>query len=449
VQVRLGHAERQPSGRLGWPANYGVDQARLYFPRTLSRFGHARRACLLAAVALGGCGGSSRPSIQLSVTPRTSLADRAVDIRLAALAPRERVRLIASARGAGGEWRSEAVLRADRRGRVDVARRPSLGGSYGGVDAMGLFWAMRPPASVPGASPGLLERTTLRAVAAGRSPAVAVVRRQDEARGERERLVPLRGHGFTGYFVSPGQVGRRRPAVVVIGGSEGGFANRLLARLLAAHGYPALAIAYFRAPGLPQTLRAIPLEYFARAARWLATQPGVDPGRVWLRGGSRGAEAALLVAAHYPRLIHGVIAEVPSSVVNPASDVLAPAWSLRGKPLPYVHDPLSDDPSPRNRAAIIPVERIRGPILTVSGQLDSVWNSHDYADAIMARLARHHYRFLHRDLDYPDAGHGVGYAVPYVPGPDPEYNNLGGTRAANAAARDRSWPVILRLLRDR
>src|SRR5262249_8350399 len=80
--------------------------------------------------------------------------------------------------------------------------------------------------------------------------------------------------GFAGMYVAPaGAVGR--PALLVFGGSEGGLSTVPLAELLAAHGYPALALAYWRLPGLPETLSGIPLEYFANALHWLARQPQV------------------------------------------------------------------------------------------------------------------------------------------------------------------------------
>jgi hypothetical protein len=60
------------------------------------------------------------------------------------------------------------------------------------------------------------------------------------------------------------------------------------ASLLAMNGYPALALAYFAAPGLPATLAGVPLEYFARAVRLLRAQPGVDSGMYWCRA-RRGA----------------------------------------------------------------------------------------------------------------------------------------------------------------
>lgn len=83
------------------------------------------------------------------------------------------------------------------------------------------------------------------------------------------------------------------------GGSEGGLADTIpWAALLASHGIPALALAYFDGPGLPCALNDIPLEYFVKAIRWMRRQPEVDPTRVWLFSGSRGTEAELLVAAH-------------------------------------------------------------------------------------------------------------------------------------------------------
>jgi hypothetical protein len=76
--------------------------------------------------------------------------------------------------------------------------------------------------------------------------------------------------------------------VLVFGGSGGGLTTSMAAALLAAHGYPSLALAYFKVAGLPQSLHDIPLEYFTSALRVLRAQPGVDPAMSWSPG-SRGA----------------------------------------------------------------------------------------------------------------------------------------------------------------
>src|ERR671930_100727 len=167
----------------------------------------------------------------------------------------------------------------------------------------------------------------------GRTVARTTIRRRWRTAGVR---VLSAGGGLYGELNLPSGPGRRA-AALVIGGSEGGLSAAGTAELLASHGYPTLALAYFREPGVPQELRDIPLEYFARALRRLRALPDVDPRRVVVIGTSRGGEGALLIGATYPRLVHGVVALVPSNVVNPSSPGgRGPAWTLHGKPLPRV-----------------------------------------------------------------------------------------------------------------
>jgi dienelactone hydrolase len=191
---------------------------------------------------------------------------------------------------------------------------------------------------------------------------------------------------------------------------------------------------------LPQELQNIPLEYFQSALRWLAQQPGVDPGKLVVAGGSRGGEAALLLGTVYPELIHGVVSYVGSSVVwgtrysfgapNPEEA----SWTLGGQPVPFATG--FDDAQ-----AVIKVERIAGPILLVSARLDDGWPSSIMADKIVRRLQEHQ-RTDYTSLVYYEAGHAVGAAIPNVPvgawG--------GGTLAGDAHARADSWPKLLAFL---
>ena len=113
----------------------------------------------------------------------------------------------------------------------------------------------------------------------------------------------------------PPTTGRRGPAILALGGSEGGEAgSKYLARQLNKHGYGVLALAYFQADGLPQLVQELPLEYFDRAIAWMKSQPQVDPSSMGIYGISVGAETALVVAARHPEL-KAVVAGVPSSVV--------------------------------------------------------------------------------------------------------------------------------------
>jgi dienelactone hydrolase len=222
--------------------------------------------------------------------------------------------------------------------------------------------------------------------------------------------------------------------VLVTGGSEGGLDPfvRLAASLLAAHGHPALALAYFGEPGLPAQLRNIPLEYFRRALEWLRARPDVHGRRVVVEGASYGGEAVLLIGATYPALVRGVVALVPDDWVDTSPGIGGyPAWTLHGKPVP---------------SGAIPVQRIRGPIFAVGGGDDQLWPSGQHVADLMRDLGGRGPRPTL--LVYPHAGHAVGAIVPYVPTFTHVHSpygllELGGTRMADEHAREDAWPNLL------
>ena len=96
--------------------------------------------------------------------------------------------------------------------------------------------------------------------------------------------------------------------------------------------------------------------------------------------------------------------------------------------------------------AAIAVERIRGPLMLVSGEDDQMWPSTRMADAIVARLTAHGRSFEYSHFSYAGAGHFSG---------PPSFNahvgggsfDLGGAAEANAAARNDSWPRVIDFLR--
>jgi dienelactone hydrolase len=100
-------------------------------------------------------------------------------------------------------------------------------------------------------------------------------------------------NGLVGELYTPAGPGPVRGAILVLGGSEGGLGGASPeARDLARHGYAALALAYFGAPGVPDALTNIPLEYFKTALDFLRDRAGVDPHRIGIVGTSKGGEAA-------------------------------------------------------------------------------------------------------------------------------------------------------------
>ena len=121
---------------------------------------------------------------------------------------------------------------------------------------------------------------------------------------------------FANFFLA--KRSGKRPAILLLGGSEGGLQPGGGGPIgpLIAEGYDVLYLCYFGCPGTPPQLANVPLETFDRGLAFLRAQPGVDPKRIAIVGGSKGAEAALLVASRDPKL-KAVVAGMPSSVAWP------------------------------------------------------------------------------------------------------------------------------------
>lgn len=267
------------------------------------------------------------------------------------------------------------------------------------------------------------------------------------------------------YF--PARGAGPHPAILLLGGSEGGLAGELRAQalLLQGEGYSVLQLAYHNAPGKPAKLKNVPLEDFYRGLDWLKKQPGVDPARIGIVGYSKGAEAGLLVATRYPG-IRAVALGMPSSVVwdgmsgeNYMLGSFSSSWSEKGEPVPHLaYKGQPDDRGlmavfegglkelDRNRAAIIPVEKYRGKLLLVCGEDEKLWPSCPMAGQI-AQRAKAGGAADPVVLRYKDAGHAVMGAPFTDAAAAKKWSKLGGTPEGNTAARIDSWPKIVAFLK--
>lgn len=267
------------------------------------------------------------------------------------------------------------------------------------------------------------------------------------------------------YF--PAQGSGRSPAILLLGGSEGGLGKDMhaLALLLQAQGYHTLQLAYHNAPGKSAKLKNIPLEDFYKALDWLKRQRQVDPNRIGIVGYSKGAEAGLVVATRYPG-IRAAVLGMPSSVVwdgmsgeNYMVGSFSSSWSEKGEPLPhlaYKGRPGADGLMPvfvnglkevnANPAAVIPVEKFQGKLMLICGEAEKLWPSCPMTDQIVARAAKNAAP-APIVLRYKDAGHGV-MGAPFTDAKTRRsWTQLGGTEADNAAARADSWAKIRAFLR--
>lgn len=84
--------------------------------------------------------------IRLRILPSVRcLFDKLVQLKVEGLAPHKPVELRSKVvDDSGVTFKASALYKADETGEVDVCRASSLGGSYTGVEPMGLFWAMAP-----------------------------------------------------------------------------------------------------------------------------------------------------------------------------------------------------------------------------------------------------------------------------------------------------------------
>ncbi|XP_071479271.1 acyl-coenzyme A thioesterase 2, mitochondrial-like [Diadema antillarum] len=107
----------------------------------------ARRTCRL----LAGFNGfklfhSRAPAIE--VYPQVGMMDEQVIIGASGLEPRQQIILRSSVKSECGKYsfQAHATYEADNLGRVRVSEQPSLGGTYSGLDPMGLLWGVVPDA---------------------------------------------------------------------------------------------------------------------------------------------------------------------------------------------------------------------------------------------------------------------------------------------------------------
>ncbi|WP_313459762.1 acyl-CoA thioesterase/bile acid-CoA:amino acid N-acyltransferase family protein [Stenotrophomonas sp.] len=405
--------------------------------------------------------------------------DRVPQIRVTGLGAAEPVELRLDMHDARGQrWQSRALLRADLEGVMDTAVAAAEQGTYRGVDASGLIWSMQPesgdgsPSPMPQRmQPGALTfapvTMQLTAYRNGRVLGEHTLLRHLSAAAVTAREVRIGGVTARVYLPGPMDASRPlHPAVITLGGAEGGIDTAsAYAAWLASNGYVAVAVAYYRVPGRPKDLIDVPIEPVLQAVDWLQRQRGVDAERIGVMGGSWGGIVAMAAAAHDPR-IRAVVSWVGSPApfrgisrdVPPADfrGVDRPALSYRGQSLGYLpFDEGADWSRPTLQQAqvleqaMLPIERINGPVMLVAGGDDQLGDS--------ARMAAVAQRWLRerRTLPQPDevayfadAGHLITPFLqpttfrhqtgPYIP--------VGGTPEGYARADRESGSRVLGFL---
>ena len=385
--------------------------------------------------------------------------------------------------------RAEATFVIPNNGSLDLSQVTPKNGSYKRSDPRGLFWSMQPSSEPVGADRKPMEVFLKAHLVVNDKPsdnqliASSVIKFIDALPSVKSENVER----FPGAVFAVPSIGdlapTKRPAIILLGGSEGGAQVTRGAARLASYGFAVLALPYYSLPDwatrkaelptLPATFTDIPIERLNEARAWLQTRSDVDSTRIALYGTSKGAEFALLAGVHFA-WVTSIVAVVPTDVVwegwgiNIASATRS-SFSLNGKPFAFV--PYADfeqelkgfqtgeivrirRPHDNGRAANpqkvasarIPVEQIKGSVLLIAGQDDQLWNSGMMAQNIAERRAAQNLDTVL--LNYSDAGHflgGSGFS------PTTQYDvglsKAGGTPEGNARAQADAWPKTITFLK--
>ncbi|RLE19905.1 MAG: palmitoyl-CoA hydrolase, partial [Actinobacteria bacterium] len=338
-------------------------------------------------------------TLRIDADHADAMADEQVRLTISGARPSGQIALHSRlSMGDGDLWESELVFEADEHGQVDLASAAPISGPYTDPHPMGFLWSMsqtKIPDHTPKPELSLAPPIRVDVGVRGDEGGHAELTLTRRYLAEGVTRTEVRDRGLIGTLFEP-NVARPNPVVISLGGSEGGL-NEPRAALLASHGFSSLALAYFGVGHLPPGLREVPLEYFQTAFDYLTTEGICDPGSIAIEGGSYGGELVLLLAARFPE-VRCTIAHAPSGVLHSSVDVegtteATSAWSIDGRPLPFVQfgadavdwtkPVISLAPGYRAclehaddlGAATIEVENAVGPILMLSGADDQMWAS--------------------------------------------------------------------------
>lgn len=385
----------------------------------------------------------------IEVTPLEALFDEEVTIKISSLLANDEIKITGKMVDQFGNiWQSYAVFKANTDGEILVTEQIPIKGTYQSTDSMGLFWSMQKIGKVNKKKESSLTSMLVELAFFYKNELVhSVILKRNFISKEIARK-SIQKNGLVGTLFYPKDEHRRK-GMIYLGGSEGGLTERRAA-MIASHGYTVLALGYFGMETLPPELVEIPIEYVQHACNWLLSQEVVDSRLgITVIGISKGGELALLAASHFKE-ISSVVAIVPSSIVYPGlGPTYSSSWSYNSKPYPFASSQIPEELLNENKNnheqgrpiqyrktylsllqnenvesdAFIPVEKIQGDILLISGDDDQLWPSDVHCHMIMDRLREKQFPNRYKHLKYKGAGHS--FYLPYWPTTDVQYVKYG------------------------
>ncbi|NXJ77574.1 ACOT2 thioesterase, partial [Trogon melanurus] len=401
------------------------------------------------------------PSIHLSPATR-SLFDEPLAIAVRGLSPRQQVMLRMSLRDERGElFQACARYQAGDDGELDLARCPALpGGSFSGLEPMGLLWALQPQkpfwcmVKQDVQSPFVLQLEVFEGH--GDTPGWLLAQAQHERVFLRDgvRRVPVReGRIRATLFLPPGK--DTFPGIIDIHGYVRGLFEQR-ASWLANRGFATLALAYFGYEDLPQKPTKLHLEYFEEAVNYMLQHPQVKGPGVGLLGYSKGGELCLTMAAFLKNITAVACLNSPvATICVPLhyKDKIIPPLPTDAQQIKVIDSNIIDpcgtyiDPfqAPGNQS-LIPLEKAEAQLLFIVGQDDRMIKS-EYHATEACKLLKAQGKGNFQILSYPGTGHY--FDPPFFPlysiGNHPllhKWAIWGGELKPYCEAQVHAWPQI-------
>lgn len=420
--------------------------------------------------------------MKIEISKLESLADEKLQIKVTGLKVYSKLKITAKAElpwCKGEKFSSYGIYSVGENGQVDLDVTKPDEGTYKKADSMGLIYSLTKYES---AGKNIAENISID------NPFIIYMKfenENDQAEVKLQRIFKTEDvsildikEGFSGkLFKNPNASNK---IILLITGSSGDVkALDLMAGPLASRGFNVLTVPYFNAPGLPDNLEEVPLEYFEKIFKWIKNNNVInkkagEETEIYIHGTSKGAECALLLASRYKEVkkvaaiaAHGYCFQALSGM---GVEKEVSSWSYGGKSIPYIkidNDIFLKDfkicsekgvpfgfastykksieKSLNQEEARIKLENAKADCLLVCGKEDNIWNSYDGCKMLVENLKKNNYKHKIEFLSYEHMGHPM--PVPYII-PLSENTSMpmmggifssGGTLEGNAEGQYDSW----------
>ncbi|XP_050995280.1 acyl-coenzyme A thioesterase 1 isoform X3 [Labeo rohita] len=404
---------------------------------------------------------TSGVNIRLLPSYKCSFEDP-VQVTVSGLNPQQRVDLRSKLTDDTGRvFQASATYQADGSGQVDLNRDPSLGGSFAGVEPMGLFWALK--ADIVACKFTLTDVTRPALVdieVVSDDKVIAKVTNERHCLADGVRRIPVTEGRIRGtLFMPPGK--GPFPGILDTNVFRG-FPFELRAALLAKRGFAVLALAFQGYQDLPKRADKFHLEYFEEGIDFLRQQPEVKDQKIGLVSISKSGDLALSMATFLPGIsatvwINGCNANTLVPIYY--KDICVPPLlydikKAKMTPLGFMdigdvtNDPMSEEGLP----SVIPIERAPGSFMFIMSEADRNWQSAYYAKLACDRLKAHG-KSNYELVRYENAGHFI--EVPYMPfclanfhGVANQVVCFGGEPKAHSEAQLDAWKRIVNFFKN-